>query len=265
MANKHEKLKDMPELTPEEMKAIGEIELGPSRHEQFLNAHYKKLIVATLVIMLLAAAAIIYGTYRARQEAEASGLLLQALGVTDQSTEAQGNFDQAALERIIRDYPGTQSVGAAQMLRGMQLVVGGEEKQGIEELQRVALRADDSFVRLRAQAYLAGHYMRAGNSDKATELWQAVSRAGNSPYHALALLSLGDMAQKSGDEQGARAYYTQIAEQCPASPLLVAAQQRLLILGVDSPKPVAPPENEQKTGKDAKGELLFPGLGSPLQ
>ena len=72
MAKKHDKLKDMPELTPEEMKAIGEIELGPSRHEKFLNAHYKKLIVATLAIMLLMAAAIIYATYRMRQKAEAS-------------------------------------------------------------------------------------------------------------------------------------------------------------------------------------------------
>ena len=31
-------------LTPEEIKAIGEIAIGPSRHEQFLNAHYKKLM-----------------------------------------------------------------------------------------------------------------------------------------------------------------------------------------------------------------------------
>ncbi len=260
MAKKHDKLKDMPELTPEEMKAIGEIELGPSRHEQFLNAHYKKLIVATLAIMLLLAAAIIYGTYRSRQEAEASGLLVQALRVVDSSSDQDG-MDMTTLDRIINDYPGTQAVGTAQLLRGMQLLAGGEEKQGIAALQEVALGAEEPFLRLRAQTYLAGYYARGGENEKSAELWQAVNRAGETPYRALALLSLGDMAQKSGDEQGARAYYKQIAEHCPASPLQVAAQQRLLILGVDAPKPVPPPEPQQ--GKEQSKEApLFPGLGS---
>ena len=263
MVRKHDKLmKDMPELTPEEMKAIGEIELGPSRHEQFLNAHYKKLIVATLAVMLLAAAVIIYSTYRMRQEAEASGILLQALGVANPSLPEKG-IDRAKLETIIHDYPGTQAVETAELLRGMQLVEGGEEKEGIEVLQKVALKADEPFLRLRAQAYMAGHHMRAGDNEKASELWQAVNRAGDSPYRALALLSLGDLAQKAGDEAEARSYYTQIAEQCPASPLQGAAQQRLLILGVDAPEPVPPPEPQQKDGQ-GKNDLLFPGIGSPL-
>ncbi len=262
MAKKHDKLKDVPELTPEEMKAIGEIELGPSRHEQFLNAHYKKLLVAIMAIMLLAAAAIIYGTYRMRQEAEASGLLLQALGVVDPVADREG-MDVKILDRIIRDYRGTQAVGTAQLLRGMQLLAGGEQQQGIAELQQVALSADEPLLRLRAQVYLAGYYMRGGEKGKAAELWQTVSRAGDTPYQALALLSLGDLAHKNGDEQGARTYYEQIAQRCPASPLQAAAQQRLLILGVDAPKPVAPPE-PPKDEQD-KDTPLLPGLDSSLK
>ncbi len=262
MAKKHDKLKDMPELTPEEMKAIGEIELGPSRHEKFLNAHYKKLIVATLAIMLLMAAAIIYATYRMRQKAEASGLLVQALGVVDVSA-ADENASMATLEHIINDYSDTQAAGTAQLLRGMRLVEGGEEKKGLQTLQQVAMGAEEPFIRLRAQVFMAGYYMKGGENEKAAELWQTVSRAGDTPYQALALLSLGDLAQKNGDEQGARTYYTQIAERCPASPLQAAAQQRLLILGVDAPKPVSPPE-PQKSEEQHKGDLLFPGIGSPL-
>ena len=41
--NKTENPEETP-LTPEEVKAIGEIELGPAKHEVFLNKHYKKLI-----------------------------------------------------------------------------------------------------------------------------------------------------------------------------------------------------------------------------
>ena len=264
MARKHDKRQEMPELTPEEMKAIGEIELGPSRHEQFLNAHYKKLIVATLAVMLLLAAAIVYATYRMRQETDASGLLVQTLGVVGTSSaEENENADLTTLERIIREYSGTHAAGTAQLLRGMRLVEGGEEKRGLETLQQVAMGAKEPFVRLRAQVFMAGHYMRGGEKEKAVELWQTVSRAGDTPYQALALLSLGDLAQKSGDVQSARTYYTQITERCPASPLQGAAQQRLLILGVDAPKTVSPPEQQKKDGPD-KDDLLFPGSGSPL-
>ena len=35
---------DIRPMSPEEIKAIGEIELGPSKHEIFLNQHYKKLM-----------------------------------------------------------------------------------------------------------------------------------------------------------------------------------------------------------------------------
>ena len=239
MANKRKSNVESLPLTPEEMKAIGEIELGPSRHEQFLNNHYKKLIVAVLAFMLLASAVIVYATWRARQEADAGAAAMAAMNVPAGAAES-GEYDLATLEKLAASYTGTKAAATAELMRGMQLVSAGQEQQGIEALENLIANAADDFLRLRAQVFLAGHYMNGGDAAKATELWQTVSRAGHSPWEALALLTLGDLAKQSGDAEMARTYYTRLQEGCPASPLIVTVQQRLLQLGVDAPEPVAP-------------------------
>lgn len=242
---------DAPALTPEEMKAIGEIELGPSRHERFLNHHYKKLIVLTLAIMLASAAAIVYGTYLVRQEKDAAGALLAAVRVIPSSAAENEGFDLATLEKITKDYPDTRAADSARLLRGMQLLAGGQEKAGKEALRNVADAASDPSIRLRAQVSLASYAMRAGQNQEAIEQWQAVSRAGQSPYLALSLLSLGDLEDEAEKRDVARSYYERLIQDCPASPLVLTARQRLLLLGVDAPQPVEPEKKENPSPASA--------------
>ena len=237
-------------FTAEEMKAIGEIELGPSRHEKFLNAHYKKLIVAVAVFMIVAVACIVYGTWRTRQEADSASTVIAAMKATQagETADAAG-YDLATLEKVAADYPGTQAAGTAELLRGMQQVAGGQEQQGVATLEGVIASTADAFLRVRAQVFLAGHYMSGGNTQKASELWQAISRAGATPYLALSYLNLGDMANDAGEVEQARSFYNKLQEECASSPLVDVAQQRLLLLGVDAPEPVAP-ESENKPAEE---------------
>ena len=240
-------------LTPEEMKAIGEIELGPSRHEQFLNNHYKKLIVIVLVLMLLASAAIVYGTWRSRQEADAAAQNMAAMKVPS-GVVSVAEYDAATMQKLTTDYAGTKAAATAELMRGMQLVDAGQEQEGIKLLNDVISSTADSFLRTRAQVFLAGHYMRGGDTEQSTQLWQAVAAAGNTPYLALSLLTLGDLAQQRGDIEMARSLYKQLQDTCPTSPLIVAVQQRMLLLEVDAPEPVAPaPEPEQNNSGDSMG------------
>ena len=234
-------------LTPEEMKAIGEIELGPSRHERFLNHHYKKLIVLTLVVMLVAVVAIVYGTYRTKQEKDAASELIAAVRVFPSSDSVSEGFDLATLERSTKDYADTQAAGSAKLLRGIQLLAGGQEKEGKEALRDIVNTAPDPSFRLRAQVYLASYTMHAGQNEEATEQWQAVSRSGQSPYLALSLLSLGDLENEAGKQDIARSYYERLMQDCPASPLVFTARQRLLLLGVDAPHSVEPEKKENST------------------
>ena len=141
MSKVHNRAKHEPSvLTPEEMKAIGEIELGPSRHEKFLNRHYKKLIVLTFVIMLVSTIAIVYGTYCAKQEKDAASALIAAvLRETSPEQESDG-FDLATLDHITKDFSNTKASASAELLRGIQLLAGGQEKEGKEALHRFTWR-----------------------------------------------------------------------------------------------------------------------------
>ncbi len=269
MSTKRSKPGEAPVLTPEEMKAIGEIELGPSRHERFLNNHYKKLIVVLVVVMLASAAAIVYGTYRAKQEKDAASALVAAIRVIpaesgDSDTEG---FDLAILRRIAADYADTQAADSARLLCGIQLLAGGQEKEGKEELARVIDTAADASLRLRAQVYLAGYAMHAGQNKEASEQWQAVSRVGHSPYLALSLLSLGDLANGEGQQDLARSYYERLLQDCPVSPLVFTARQRLLLLGVDAPQPEEPVKKENVAPDSVElpqwESISLPGSTSP--
>lgn len=239
-------------FSPEEMKAIGEIELGPSRHEKFLNAHYKKLIVVSIIFMLVAASCIIYATWRARQEDDGAATMIAALKATSVGDVVEASaYDTAALEKVGTDYPGTNAAATSELLHGMQLIAGGQEQQGVEVLENViAANPPENFLRVRAQAYLATHYMSGGDAEKAKKLWQEVSSSKTSPYLALSYLSLGDLAKEAGDIEQARAFYNMVQKECPFSPLMVTVQQRLLILGVDAPEPVAPAPAEKDTATE---------------
>lgn len=245
MSKVHNRAKHEPSvLTPEEMKAIGEIELGPSRHEKFLNRHYKKLIVLTFVIMLVSTIAIVYGTYCAKQEKDAASALIAAvLRETSPEQESDG-FDLATLDHITKDFSNTKASASAELLRGIQLLAGGQEKEGKEALHHVVDTAADLSLRLRAQVYLASYAMHAGQNREAMEQWQAVSRAGQSPYLALSLLSLGDIENEEDKKDVARSYYERLMQDCPASPIVSTARQRLLLLGVDAPQAVPPEEQK---------------------
>lgn len=266
MTKKNTNNMDSLPLTPEEMKAIGEIELGPSRHELFLNAHYKKLIVALIIFMLVASATIVYGTWRARQESDAAAASIASLRVVESGADA-AEFDLSSIDKTIADYPGTKAAGTAELLRGMQLLAGGQQQEGIAALEGVIASADNATLRLRAQVTLAGYYMDGGEQDKAMQYWQAVTREGASPWEALALLSMGDISVQQGNMDMAKAYYSQISEKCPGSPVRGMAQQRLAILGVDLPLPVAPePKNDTKQDPAALPEWNSPvnaNFGAP--
>lgn len=235
-------------LTPEEMKAIGEIELGPSRHEQFLNAHYRKLIVGAVGVMLLATAAIVYFTWRAGQEASGASSVVAAIKATQAGGAAgAADYDAALLAEIPSRFAGTHAVVTAELLRGMQLIESGHEQEGIALLESFIQSVDEDILRVRAQAFLAGHCMSGDEAQqkKAVELWQAVSRAGQSPYLPLSYLTLGDLAKDAGEMEQARGYYNKLLEDCVSSPLATVARQRLLLLGVDAPMPEAPAPVEE--------------------
>lgn len=245
MDNNYKNSDDTTPLSPEEIKAIGEIQIGPAKHEVFLNKHYKKLIVGGLVLVAVGSAAICYATYVQQRNEDAGAAMVHALKLSAPGQAASpAEYDASTLAQVVADYSPTPSAPTAELMEGLSLLTsdGNQQQTGIARLEQLALNSTSNLICARARAALAAHYMRSGEPDKAAAEWNHVVRLPQNPYTALAYLCMGDLAKQRGDIESARSYYSQISTACPTSPLARqgAAELRLMLLEVDAPKPEAP-------------------------
>lgn len=244
MNNKNDE--DIQPLTPEEIKAIGEIEIGPTRHEIFLNKHYKKLIAGGIVFLLVASGAICYATYRQQEEEQASAALVSSMKLQAPGSVASPDaYDTTILSDIRNQHAKTPSASTAALMAALaQLNTEEGRNAGLSELETIAEQSPSELIRARAHAALAAYHMSEGVDDKAVTHWKAVAGLSDNPYSVIALISLGDLAKNAGDTESARSYYKQAELQHPASPLTRSGviELRSMLLGVDNPKPLAPPQ-----------------------
>lgn len=245
--DRNEKDADIQPLSPEEIKAIGEIELGPSRHEQFLNAHYKKLMWGGIALGIISGSIIAYFSHRQDQKEAAAAEMVAAMHLTAPATCATPEqYDKAALAAVQDSHSGTPSAETAKLMQGLAQLAESDKAAGIAALQSFAASAKDSLLAARALAAVATAHMEEGKEAEAAAAWEQVAALGSSPYQALALMTLGDIARSNGDTEKARNYYTEAEAKCPTSPLVMnkAVQMRALLLDVDAPKPVTPAKAE---------------------
>lgn len=257
MNNKNDE--DIQPLTPEEIKAIGEIELGPAKHEIFLNKHYKKLLWGGISLGIAAGCIIAYFSHRNDMKQDAAAEVVAALKLVAPGNGAQpAAYDDAALASLADSYAATPSADTAKLLTGMKELAGNRPEVGISTLETLAASTQETLIKARALSVIASHYMSEGQEDKAADAWKKVTEAGESPYLALAYITLGDIARAKGDTAAAREAYTTAQTKCATSPLVMnkAVDMRLLLLDVDAPKPV-PAAKSQDSASDDKGGNPF--------
>ncbi len=240
---------EMP-LSPEEIKAIGEIELGPAKHEIFLNKHYKKLIIGGIAFMVAASAAIGFYSYKMEKEEIAGSLVVEAMGAAKvEGAVEPEQYDAKAISRISAEFAETHAADTARLLEALSLMTDSARVQtGISQLESLAANSTSELLRARALASLAAYYMAEEQNDKSASYWKQIIAMPANPYSAIAYINLGDLARIAGDKEAARNFYTQVSSVCPNSPLVSenVAGLRLALLDVDSPTPVAPPAEEKK-------------------
>lgn len=269
---------DIQPLTPEQIRAIGEIEIGPAKHEVFLNRHYKKLIVGGIVFLLAASGAICYATFRQQEEERASASVVEAMKLNAPGkVAAPDGYDGALLATIQSDMRKTNAASTAALMEGLLKLSTDEGRQaGLAQLAEIAEQSPNELIRARAHAALAAFYMGSGEEGKSVDHWKAVVGLPANPYSVIALISLGDLSGNAGDVESARSYYKQAELQHPTSPLTRSgiAELRSMLLEVDVPKPLAPvraatPSSAQDAnpfGTPASasptGEASFPGTST---
>lgn len=235
---------DIQPLSPEEIKAIGEIELGPAKHEIFLNKHYKKLLWGGIGLGVAAGCIIAYFSHLndMKQSAAAEAVAAMKLSAPAGGV-APAQYDDAALAALAADYASTPSADTGKLLAGMKALSGDKAEQGMAELEALAAATKDSLIKARALTAVAAHYLNEGQEDKAAAAWQKVAELGSSPYEALAYVTLGDLARSKGDLEAARAAYDNAESKCATSPLVTSktVQMHRLMLDVDAPEKVQAP------------------------
>ncbi len=244
---------DIMPLSPEEVKAIGSIGIGPSRQDIFLNRHYRKLILAGVIVATAASLGIAYFSHSNDRKAAAGAQVVTAMKTqTLALAHPAADYDAKALESLQGEYADTASAPTARLLECLSLL-SGTEAQARTALSSLEALANDATVTpiLRARAFctLATWHMEKGDDNAAATHWNALLTLGESPYSALAHMSLGDIAKSAGKVEEARQHYQQAMTNCQTSQLVLdqnVLATRLMLLDVDAPRREAPaPKKEE--------------------
>lgn len=213
--NKTENPEETP-LTPEEVKAIGEIELGPAKHEVFLNKHYKKLIFGGVALAVVASAATAWYAYGEQQKKEAGAQIVSSFAPRTNINDAD------PLSIVLEDYPDTPSAETATYIKAAR-DLSDPAYTDFSVMQQLADNAESESVRLLACHALAARYAKDGDYDNATLYLKKVINFPRNVYTAHAYICLSDIAWNKGDKQQALMYLTEGRETCPDSPLFSEA------------------------------------------
>ncbi len=251
--NKDMKDEDILPLSPEEIKAIGSIGIGPSKQDIFLNRHYRKLILAGVIVATAASLGIAWFSHNNDRKAEAGARVVAAMKTqTLTAAHPSASYDAKTLEEIQNEYADTASAPTARLLENLSLLSGTEEqaKAALAGLETISQDATVTpMLRARALCALATYSMDKGDDATAATHWNALLALGESPYSALACMSLGDIAKAAGKKEEARQHYQQAMNTCQTSQLVLDQNliaTRLLLLDVDAPRPVAPAPKQEE-------------------
>ncbi len=232
-------------LSPEEIRAIGEIQIGPSKYESFLDDHYKKLILSLVALGLLGGAAIAWFSHKSAVDERAAARLIAAMGEGAVKSSAEPRtISLKDIQAAVGECEGTPSAPTARYLEGVARLAQGDQTQGTAILSELASSEESGdLIRQRSLASLAMFFMNAGEKEKAVEFWKKVCADESSLYAPLACMCLGDLAKMDGHVEDARGFYKTAVEKYPQSALVRQGGDiplRLALLDVDEPKPVAP-------------------------
>lgn len=253
-------------LSPEEIRAIGEVNIGPAKHEVFLDNHYKKLIVGGIVLAVGVVGAIAYYSMQDEKTTDASAALVSAMGADKAEFNiSSAKLNAAKLEAVAAQYPDTASTDTAKYLAHTAAVAKGKTQQGIAGMNDLLKSTANEDLKLRIRAYLADQYTQQGRLDDATRMWQDVVVSGESPYLPLAYMSLGDIAQQQNDKEKAKTMYHAGFAKCADSVIKSRIQNRLDVIDVAPPVKEAPAPMPLPATLPAATNSVVPSLSAPLE
>lgn len=230
-------------LSPDEIRAIGEIELGPSKTDQFLDRNYKKIIGAGVTIILLFSAYVTYNSFH-EDRAKTAGNQLTLAWIP-----SQGRYDIAQLTSVEENFAGTPAANTATLLRLTENLTQGDPAKASADLETFISSAPNEENKLQAAINLANYYSKNGKLDDAARLYELVSEAKNEFYSPMALMNLGDIARQRGEQDRANDLYLSLMDSYPDSQLVIGnfgVNPRIDLLGIKEPESKLPIPEKMK-------------------
>lgn len=181
--------------TPETSAPIAEIDLGPSKLDQFMDNHQTKIIIAAILAAIGVVAYVINDGLAEADANDAGAALLSAQAPNDYQeviktwpesnaaasarlllADAQWPDSQpdsiATLEEFINNYPAHPSIGTAKTSLGLRLLDQGKTEQAREILTEVAESDSYSYIAPMASIALGDIAKAAGQTADASEWYE---------------------------------------------------------------------------------------------
>jgi len=208
---------------------FAEIDLGPSKLDQFLDAHQKKLIATAI---LLAIGIIVYVVYSgiAKGNAEDAGAaLLKAEKIED-------------YQAVIKEWPNSKAASTALLLIA-DVQADKTPEEAIKTLKEFINTNPKHPVIATAKVNLALLLVDQGKADEAVPLLTEVADSETDSYISpLACISLGDISKAAGKKDEAKTWYEKAKEESSerGNTFTDAAQARLALVNALPPKKIKP-------------------------
>jgi len=245
----------------DEPALLGEIEQGPSKLEQFLDAHQKKLILLVLLVIVGVSAYIIVEGLKEKNAVNAGEALVSA--------KDPGDF-----RNLIEGFSQTPAAGTAQLQLARSLWEEGDSEDAKTTLRNFISNSPDHPAQPGARMVLASFLLEEGEDEKGLAILRELAADANaaSAYIApLALIRISDYERKAGNLDAARKALEQANNPNDKNSFLSQrlAESRLETLGValpttvPQPKPAPPKINVPLLAVDAPDSLNTPNDPAP--
>ena len=234
-------------------RPLGEIAIGPSKLDQFLDRNQKGMIGLAIAIALAGGAWIVYRGIERSQQEDAGIALTKAAELTD-------------LQTILKDYPKTPAAGSAQLLAAEKQWATNPD-EAIATLRKFIETNPSHPAAPTAQASLGNKLVKQNKTAEAEIAFQAIVDNPSARFLApYALVQLGDLAKTAGDLKKAESFYQKAENEYPDNHFSQIAKQHLLLLNAKPPVEIdAPPAPPVTPGQSPTGpDLMNPGSSAPF-
>jgi predicted negative regulator of RcsB-dependent stress response len=241
----------MPADLPETPVPLAEISQGPNAFEEFLDRNQKNLVILAILLVLGAAALVIYrGIEKSNQETAGAAL-----------NKAE---DLAALQEVISRHAGTTAARSAMLLLADRQWNEGQQDASIETLRKFIAESPKHPALPTAQANLGAKLMFQGKSPEAAQVFESLVNDPKARYIApYALISLGDIAKVAGDLEKAEASYNRVKNDFSDSGFADTANRRIATLKAKPPVEIEPPPAPKTDTPAAPGSPVAPSAPVP--